>query len=545
MSEKQIVYTPSLFDVDESFDDPRFMRVRINMMTTGVNRNGSRFSLDCVKKAKDSFANIPVLAHVVERTDDDGNTYLDYGSHDMHIEDDAFNEDEQRIIYDEAVVGVVPEKNDLQIIKNKDTGEYNVFVTALLYRDYGNYVCDILESRNGQTDVSMEIICEDLSYSSKDKVIDVGKMTACGVTLLGADVIPAMPGAQAETFSIDNDNRQNQMIRIMQELRESLDNYMAKHADYNQGKEGSQMQFEENVEVTETLEAEAETVEVEATEDMADETTTTDESAEEETVTEALSEDADETTPSSEEFESTEETEEAEDAESEESVETESDETTEESDDAVKYSVTLAGETKEFSVSLNQKIMDLTTLVNEVYADADGTYYSCDVFEDGKKYVVMHDFWVDRHFRQEYSYSNRTSSYSLKGDRVPVFTQYLTEDEMQKLDAIKTDYAEVTKELAQFKAEPEKLELLNSDRYDLVRDQEAFTELSKRDAYFELSVDEIKEKADAILLEYAATATKADFAARTEDTEADKKVVSRKAFSIIPKKKNYGSLLNV
>ena len=390
----------------------------------------------------------------------------------------------------------------------------------------------------------MEIICDDISYSSKDKVIDVGKMTACGVTLLGADVNPAMPGAKAEMFSLNDDNRQGQMIRIMQELKESLDNYMAKHADYKSGKEESHMQFEENVEVTETLEAEAETTEVEAAEEMA-ETTTTDESAEEETVTEALSEDADETTPSSEKFEATEETEESEgaEAETEEVVETESEEV-EESDDSVKYSVTLAGETKEFSVSLNQKIMDLTALVNEVYADADGTYYSCDVYEDGKKFVVMHDFWTDRHFRQEYSYSNRTSSYSLKGDRVSVYTQYLSDDEIQALESLKTKYAEVTEELAQFKAEPEKLELLNSDRYDLVRDQEAFATLSQRESYFALSVDEIKEKADAILLEYAATATKADFAAQVE-ADSDKKVVSRKSFSIIPKKKNYGSLLNV
>ena len=91
MSEKRIVQTPSLFQVDKTFEDERFMKVKICAMAADTIANNTRFSVDCIKAAKDTFANIPVLAKVVETQDKDGNTVLDFGSHDFHIEQDAFN----------------------------------------------------------------------------------------------------------------------------------------------------------------------------------------------------------------------------------------------------------------------------------------------------------------------------------------------------------------------------------------------------------------------------------------------------------------------
>ena len=156
---RYIVSTPSLFKVDEKFDDPRFMRVRIAVMHSGENRNGTSFSANVIKKAKDTFANIPVLAYVQKYQDENGNTVMDYKGHEMHMENDAFHEGQQKMIYDERVVGVVPEKNNFEI-QHDDTNDADfAVVDALIYRDYGNYVADILEDRGGKTDVSAEIFC--------------------------------------------------------------------------------------------------------------------------------------------------------------------------------------------------------------------------------------------------------------------------------------------------------------------------------------------------------------------------------------------------
>ena len=81
-------------------------------MHTGINRNKSRFSKKTVEKAKDTFKNIPILADIVKITNEDGTVTYDYQTHGMHEEDDAFNEGQKRIIYDEKIVGVVPETNN-------------------------------------------------------------------------------------------------------------------------------------------------------------------------------------------------------------------------------------------------------------------------------------------------------------------------------------------------------------------------------------------------------------------------------------------------
>ena len=188
MSEKHIVQTPSLFKVDETFEDERFMKVRIAVMHSGVNLNRSSFDTKVIKAAEPTFQNIPILANVIVTTDKDGNEVYDYGGHDMHEEPDAFNDGEKRIVYDERVVGVVPEKNNFEIIHDDNTDKDFAYVDALIYRNYGVYVADILEERGGTTSVSAELYFDKISIDAKEKVTVVDAFTMWGVTLLGADV---------------------------------------------------------------------------------------------------------------------------------------------------------------------------------------------------------------------------------------------------------------------------------------------------------------------------------------------------------------------
>lgn len=93
--------------------------------------------------------------------------------------------------------------------------------------------------------------------------------------------------------------------------------------------------------------------------------------------------------------------------------------------------------------------------------------------------------------------------YSLKGDRVEVFAQYLTADQIAKLDSMKADYASITEKLAKYESEPEKMEILNSEDYANIADSAEFVELKKEENHFNMSVDELKAEADRQLLEYA------------------------------------------
>ena len=516
---KQIIHTTSLFKKDEEFKDERFMRVRVAAMHTGINRNNSRFSKECIIKAKDTFANIPILADVQVFTDENGKQVIDYRGHSMHIEDDAFNKDEKRMIYDEKVVGLVPETNNFELVYDEDAKEYYVWVDALLYREYGNYACDVLESRGGQTDVSMEIGCADLSYSSTDKCLDVGEMQACGLTLLGADVAPGMAKAHAEVFSINEDNRQEQLFAIIQELKESLDNYIQANAKEN-FEEGRTKTVDETKIVEEVAENLEEVTE-ETTEEVVEETT-------EEEVTETIVEDTVEDTPEDVEEETVEES-------SEEAIEEFEEEVSEETEDVVvqnsiKYSVN----DKTFAISLDDIQFALNTLVNDTYSEQDGCYYATTIYED---HLVMIDYWTGRAYRQ--SYKKRKDVYSLTGDRIPVKSCWLSADEEKATDDMRANYSVISEKLAKYEAEPAKMEIINSESYAKIVDTKEFAEL--RDNHFDLSVEEVSAKADEILLAYA----KGN--ALNFSVEVEKKSVGMTRLPIqtnANKKSRYGSLFS-
>lgn len=199
------------------------------------------------------------------------------------------------------------------------------------------------------------------------------------------------------------------------------------------------------------------------------------------------------------------------------------------------YTVTIDDVSRTYSVSLVDKLNALSTLVNDTYGEADDTFYDIDAYDE-EKYVIMHDYWRNKHYRQ--SYSVKKDVYSLKGDRVEVFARYLTSDEIAKLDHMKADYAATSEKLAKYEAEPEKMQILNSEEYAQVAESTEFTELKTVEKHFDMSVDEVRKAADDLLLAFAKS-NKLDFSKQPE-----KKTVGLKKFSDTKNKRpsRYGSL---
>ena len=69
MSQRHIVTTPSLFKVDDSFDDPRFMKVRIKALHSDSNLNKSNFTESSLKKSKDLWTYSAILANTITAID--------------------------------------------------------------------------------------------------------------------------------------------------------------------------------------------------------------------------------------------------------------------------------------------------------------------------------------------------------------------------------------------------------------------------------------------------------------------------------------------
>jgi hypothetical protein len=195
---------------------------------------------------------------------------------------------------------------------------------------------------------------------------------------------------------------------------------------------------------------------------------------------------------------------------------------------SVKFSVDHGDVHKETFATLSEKLGALSDLVNATYGETDGTWYSVDADEE-KKLVYMHDWWFDKHYRQ--SYSVKKDVFSLVGDRVETYARYLTQDEINAFEQMRANYSAIETELAQYKAEPEKLEVINSAEYAQIKDTDAFKKLAERETYFSMTVDEVRAEADKQLLAYAKH-NKIEFSSE----EPEKKQVGMKLFGNPSKK---------
>jgi hypothetical protein len=118
----------------------------------------------------------------------------------------------------------------------------------------------------------------------------------------------------------------------------------------------------------------------------------------------------------------------------------------------------------------------------------------------------MYGWFTGKAYRQ--SFKMKKESYQLVGDRIEVHARYLSDDEIKALDKMKSDFAELqntfaekTELLEKYESEPSKMEVLESTKYSYVADTKEFEEL--RNNHFDLSVEEVTNKANEILLSYA------------------------------------------
>lgn len=164
----------------------------------------------------------------------------------------------------------------------------------------------------------------------------------------------------------------------------------------------------------------------------------------------------------------------------------------------IQFSAVVNGEIKDFSISLIDKLNALRDLVNNTYSESDDCWYDVDAYDEDK-YVIMHDYWRNKHYRQ--SYAVRQDVYSLKGDRVEVFAQYLTQDEINSLSTMKSNYEQITNDLAQY----QKKELASSGDYSAIADKEEFTQIvaDVNAGTNEMTFEELKNTLDKMLLNYA------------------------------------------
>ena len=447
----------------------------------------------------------PILAHIVK---DEKTGELDFGSHDSHVEkvteidEDGKEFTIEKVVYDEQPIGVI-DGSKTSIEYDEEAKVNRAILHGYLYNEYCQDAIDIL-NRRGTVDCSVELVIRQMSMDGKTKSLVLNDFYVAGLTLLSAKTKPGMAGSnfKIEDFSLESKtfDFEKQLIEMQAKLNElearfNINNSMKGGKATVEIKDNKN--FEEVTETEKVTETEATTDEVTVSEEESEKTV--DKTSEENSVEEK---EADEVTTEEVEESADEDTEVKEDnacggggSGSKKKKKNSSEESP--TNTTVECSYTVNGESKKFAVSLQEKIYAIQDLINVTYAEADNTYYGVSVYED---YVVMCDYWSGRYFKQ--SYTSENDNYSLVGDRIEVFAEFVTADEQSKLDDMRSNYSSIVEELNTYKSAEvyaDKMTVFDDEAYADYLETNEFKALMSDESVNQYSKEELAEKADATL----------------------------------------------
>ena len=447
----------------------------------------------------------PILAHIVK---DEKTGELDFGSHDSHVEkvteidEDGKEFTVEKVVYDEQPIGVI-DGSKTSIEYDEEAKVNRAILHGYLYNEYCQDAIDIL-NRRGTVDCSVELVIRQMSMDGKTKSLVLNDFYVAGLTLLSAKTKPGMAGSnfKIEDFSLESKtfDFEKQLIEMQAKLNElearfNINNSMKGGKATVEIKDNKN--FEEVTETEKVTETEETTDEVTVSEEESEKTV--DKTSEENSVEEK---ETDEVTTEEVEESVDEDTEVKEDnacggggSGSKKKKKNSSEES--QTNTTVECSYTVNGESKKFAVSLQEKIYAIQDLVNVTYAEADNTYYGVSVYED---YVVMCDYWSGRYFKQ--SYTSENDNYSLVGDRVEVFAEFVTADEQSKLDDMRSNYSSIVEELNTYKSAEiyaDKMTVFNDEAYADYLETDEFKALMSDESVNQYSKEDLAEKADATL----------------------------------------------
>lgn len=561
---KLAVKVPTTFESEDSVDENHrgMKKVKIKIFHTGVNRNKSRVSKESAERAMKTIPDRPVLAAIHQL--DDGS--WDFEGHEMKtVRNEETGEDET--VYIESQVGSFSSEPAFWEHDDKLDKDF-VCAYAYIAEDYTR-TTSILEEKNG-TKNSCELVIEELSYDAKEKVLDLDDFYLNASTFLGSrddgtEIGEGMEGSRADI--VDFSEAHNSVLIDLQTRLSNVESKLEKvcfnnNTQINQKGGNDLVKFEEllkkyNVtadditfdyeglsdeeleqKFTETFDDDGGA----ASDDGAGDAGTTDGNSDPEPTSD---ENADEGNVESDPVEEPVNEEGAGETQEENPVSEESeDEPVATSDDSKenpveeeacgtdnkkkrKYSITTGEKSANFEVSLDEKIWALSDLVNAQYGESDNCWYSVKVYEN---YLIMYDYWTCIAYKQTYSQDG--DNFSLIGDRVEVYATYLTKEELDEVEAMRSNYASLVeyKENAEFaKLHTQREEILNAEKYNDLRDTDEFKALVENmDQY---SLVDLEKEAKVIFADFI-TSNAGTFSAHTSETKSKKKFNGGMTFGV-------------
>lgn len=543
----QVPATIKKFENDNTSDSV-LVPVHLKACHTGENRNKSYIEDSKMKSKLSTFKNKPILAyiHTVDGVEE-------FGGHEMHEKDGE-------MIYDEIPVGTIPESCNAELKYDEDKDKNYVHVDGYLYGQY-NHSAQILERMGGEAKVSVELNVFELSFDAKNKTLNIEDFEFSGITILGVDkegneIGEGMEGANITfaDFSAENNSFINsELLEEVRKLNATLSSININSSLKEGGK--SEMKFEEilakfgktfddiDFDYEDMSEKEFELKlnelfgEVEETPSEEDKDNVEgNESFEEESEDNTEKDNADEEADVEEDVN-----------EEDVNIEEFEEDSEPESVYATNYSINYSdGSVKTFAVSLNDTIQALSTLVNDTYAESDNAWYSVVVYDS---YVVMVDYWNEKYYKQ--TYKKRKDVYSLTGDRVSVYPTFCTQEELDNLDTMRSNYSLMESKLQEYQNEENEKqikEVFNSIDYASIQDNPEYLAYSQKvlKDCSNYTLREVIDECDKILNTVTKVKNREIFAESHKEDNKDNKVIIPMFESKIKsnKKSRYGNLFS-
>ena len=481
------VKVPATFEEVETDDAHRgMMRLKFRLFHLLENANKSSISREAADDAIPTIKNRPILAAI--HTLDSGEE--DFASHELEIVEDENGD--AVINYIEKQIGAL--SSEEPFYEHDDEADKDWVCTYGYIPEEYTHAADIIRRKNG-TKNSVELSIEKMSFDAKTKILNLDKFFLSGTTLLGAkaDGTPIQEGMKGSRADIADFSEENNGIvnKVESGSPVSINDY--------ERKEDDSMRFEE---LLEKYGKTAEEIPFEY---------------------EGLS-DEDLEKAFAEAFEEAEETAEADPAQ-EEAPEEFEEEPVEEAETVVEEKFT-----KTFELSHDDIRVALYNLLAP-FEDADNEWYW--IVETYDSHFVYANWAGTKYWDQKYTRDG--DSVAFEGEREERFAMLLSASEKAQVESMRANYAEICEKLAKYEAEPDKMEVLSSEEYSQIAESEEFAALLND--HFDLSVEDVKAKADEILLNYAKT--------HALKFSEDEEKVGRKQFQAAPKKAGrYGDLFS-
>lgn len=480
-----VIQTPGSLSFDSEYDpEDGLLKTHLKSCHIDRNRNGSSIKRSVMEEAAKSIYNRPILGYI--HTLENGE--VDFGGHEIDVLESG------EIEYKEIPVGVIPESGNATLVYDEDEDKTYLEVDGYIFEEYTK-AADILREK-GESKVSVEIAVLKMSFDAKKKVLNLDEICFRGITILGRNdngtiIQEGMAGSKIslKDFSEDRNSMftQAEVVELLKEIKAKLSNF---DINFLETKGGDKLKFEELLAKYQITEADIDF----SVEGLSDEEL---EALFAEKFDEGSDTDNDPTEP---------------DGGNEENTDTGNDDTFTANTNAIICSI-IQGENKlaEFQLSMNEICNALYQIVNDTYSEQDNAWYNVTTYKD---HVVMEDWFSGKAYRQGYKVDG--NDYSLAGDRVEVFKNWLTADEEASLNDMKANYAQLEETVKSYElavSRSEKEQVLKQEKYDILSDLQEYKDLQKNIDNYDLESftkelkalhsDYISEHPDAVNFSFA------------------------------------------